>query len=200
MNTMPAALRLIEASDLLPDAEFAKVRKARRAALLPIKRLRRVHLGPFCTFYFECYDTMLFQIQEMLLIEKGGAAQVPDELAAYNPLVPKGQELVATIMFEIEDEVRRANTLARLGGVEDHLFVQVGAEKVYGVPEGDVERTRDDGKTSSVHFLHFPMKPEQIALFRDPGTTILVGCDHESYAHMAVLSPATRAELARDFA
>jgi hypothetical protein len=196
---MTASIRQISASDLLSDAEFSKVRKARRAALLPIKRLRRVHLGPHCTFYFECYETMLFQIQEMLLIEKGGAAQIPDELAAYNPLVPQGRELVATIMFEVEDPVRRAEVLARLGGVEDLLYVKIGETKIYGLADGDEERTRDDGKTSAVHFLHFPLAPEQIAQFRDPATTIMIGSDHESYAHMALLSPATRAELARDF-
>lgn len=196
---MPATARQISASDLMSDTEFSKVRKERRAALLPIKRLRRVHLGPHCTFYFECYDTMLFQIQEMLLIEKGGAAQIPDELAAYNPLVPQGRELIATIMFEVEDPVRRAEVLARLGGVEDLLYIKVGETKIFGLADGDEERTRDDGKTSAVHFLHFPLAPEQIAQFRDPATTIMIGSDHESYAHMALLSPATRAELARDF-
>jgi hypothetical protein len=197
---MPAAQRRIDPSDLMPDAEYAKMRKDRRAALLPTKRLRRVHLGPFCTFYFENYDTMLFQVQEMLLTEKGGAEQIPDELAAYNPLVPQGSELVATVMLEIEDPVQRSRTLARLGGVEDDFFLQVGQDKIAGAAEGDVERTREDGKTSSVHFLHFRLGPEAIARFRDPATTVLVGCDHEQYAHMAVLSPATRAELAKDFA
>lgn len=197
---MPAAERRITPQDLLPDAEFARVRKARRAELLPLKRLRRIELGPVCTFYFECYDTMLFQVQEMLLIEKGGADQVPDELAAYNPLIPDGSELVATVMFEIDDPVRREATLARLGGVEDCFFLQVGAARIAGVPEGDVERTREDGKTSSVHFLRFPLRPEHIAVFRDPATQILVGCSHERYSHLAGLSPASRAELARDFA
>jgi hypothetical protein len=135
----------------------------------------------------------------MLLIEKGGAAQVPDELAAYNPLIPKGSELVATILFEIEDPVRRAQTLARLGGVEDCFFLAVGEDRVRGVPEGDVERTREDGKTSSVHFLRFPLSAAQVARFRDPSVSILVGCDHEHYSHLAGLSPATRAELAKDF-
>lgn len=197
---MPAADRRITPQDLLPDAEFARVRKERRAELLPLKRLRRIELGPVCTFYFECYETMLFQVQEMLLIEKGGADQVPDELAAYNPLIPNGSELVATVMFEIDDPVRREATLARLGGVEDCFFLQVGADRIASVPEGDVERTREDGKTSSVHFLRFPLRPEHIAVFRDPGTQILVGCSHERYSHLAGLSPASRAELARDFA
>jgi hypothetical protein len=197
---MPAALRQITPSDLIPDADYARERRERRAALLPVKRLRRVSLGPFCTLIFENYDTMLFQVQEMLLTEKGGAEQVPDELAAYNPLIPQGLELVATVMFEIDDEVRREQTLARLGGVEDTFFIQVGPERAMGVPEGDVERTRDDGKTSSVHFLRFPLTPDQVARFRDPATQIMVGSGHEAYSHLAGLTPATRAELAKDFA
>jgi hypothetical protein len=197
---MPADARKVTPEDLLPDAEYARVRRDRRAQLLPIKRLRRVELGPICTMIFESYETMLFQIQEMLLTERGGAAQIPDELAAYNPLIPQGQELVATVMFEIDDPVRREETLARMGGVEDRFFLQIGAERVPGVPEGDIERTREDGKTAAVHFLRFRLQPEQIAVFRDPATSIMAGCDHERYSHLAGLSPATRAELARDFA
>ena len=166
---MPLSERRITPEDLLPDAEFAKRRKSWRAELIAMKRLRRIELGPYCTFYFESYETMLFQVQEMLLIEKGGAAQVPDELAAYNPLIPNGSELVATVMFEIDDPIRREAVLARLGGVEDTFFIQVDADRVLGVPEGDIERTRDDGKASSVHFLRFPLKPEHIAVFRKPG-------------------------------
>ena len=197
---MPASTRQVTPADIIPDAEYAKVRAARRAELLPIKRLRRVALGPVCTVIFESYETMLFQIQEMLLTEKGGAEQVPDELAAYNPLIPQGSELVATVMFEIDDPVRREAVLARLGGVDDDFFIQVGDERAAGVPEGDVERTREDGKTSSVHFLRFPLTAEQIARFRDPATSILIGCSHDQYSHLAGLSPATRAELAKDFA
>lgn len=196
---MPEGLRQVTAQDLLPDAEFARVRRDRRAALLPVKRLRRVDLGPVCSFYFESFETMLFQIQEMLLIEKGGPAQVADELAAYNPLIPQGSELVATVMFEIEDAPRRAALLARLGGVEDCFFLRVGDERIAGRADGDIERTRADGKTSSVHFQRFALTAAQKAVFRDPATSILIGCDHENYAHMAALSPATRAELSRDF-
>ena len=188
------------AEDITPVGEFALQRKARREALLPTKRLRRVSLGPHCTVYFESFETLLFQIQEMLLVEKGGDEQLVDELAAYNPLVPQGSELVATIMFEIDDPVRRAALLSQLGGVEDHFFIQVGAGRAPGVNEDDSERTREDGKTSSVHFLHFVLTPEQCASFRDPKVQVMVGCDHPQYAHMAMLSPATRAELARDLA
>ena len=192
--------RAIEVSAILPLTEYVKVRAERRRQIAEIKKNRRLEVGPFATFYFESYETMLFQIQEMLLTERGGTAQVPDELAAYNPLIPQGDELVATVMFEIDDPVRRDQTLARLGGVEDHFFLQVGAERAAGVPEGDQERTREDGKTAAVHFLRFALKPAQIAVFRDPAVSIMIGCDHERYSHLAGLSPATRAELSRDFA
>ena len=92
-----------------------------------IKKNRRLEVGPFATFYFESYDTMLHQVHEMLFIEKGGAEQLPDELAAYNPLIPQGSELVATVMFEIDDPVRRARVLGMLGGVEHKAFIRVGA-------------------------------------------------------------------------
>ena len=147
---MPASTRRVTPDDLLPDVEFAKVRRERRAALLPVKRLRRIELGPICTVYFECYETMLFQIQEMLLTERGGLAQVPDELDAYNPLIPQGRELVATVMFEIDDPVRREAVLARLGGAEDCFYVAIGAERVMAVPEGDVERTRRIARPTAV--------------------------------------------------
>ncbi|HEY5071034.1 MAG TPA: DUF3501 family protein [Caulobacteraceae bacterium] len=197
---MPACLRQVTDQDILPDAVFARERKARRAALMASKRLRRVALGPDCTLYFESYETMLFQIQEMLLTEKGGPAQLADELAAYNPLIPRGRELVATVMFEIDEPRRREAVLGRLGGVEAGFFLKIGEERVSGEPEGDAERTRADGKTSSVHFLRFPLSDAQAALFRDPATAVIAGCDHPLYDHLAVLSGETRAELALDLA
>lgn len=197
---MPAAARRITAADIAPIAAYAAERKARRAALLPLKRLRRVELGPWCTVSFESFETMLFQVQEMLLIEKGGDEQLADELAAYNPMIPQGAELTATAMFEIDDPARRARALAELGGVEHHFFLEIDGSRASAVQEGDIERTRADGKTSSVHFLHFPLQPAQIAAFRAPGARVLVGCDHPRYQHLAVLSDEARAELAKDLA
>ena len=98
-------------------------RAERRKHISEIKRNRRLEVGPFATFYFEFYETMLHQVQEMLFIEKGGEAQLADELAAYNPLIPQGSELVATVMFEIDDPIRRGRVLATLGGVEDRAFI-----------------------------------------------------------------------------
>jgi hypothetical protein len=197
---MPADARTITRDDLVSDAEFGRQRKERRAALLPIKRLRRVPLGPYCTFYFECFETMLFQVQEMLLIEKGGEAQIEDELSAYNPLIPQGNELVATMMFELDDPVRREAFLGGLGGVEDHFYLEIGGAKVMAEPDSDIERSREDGKTSSVHFLRFPLAEGEVADFKEPTTRVILGCDDSRYPHLTMLNPETRAELARDLA
>ncbi len=196
---MPRIDRTITKADIITNAEFAPIRKQRRAALKPSKALRRVDLGRDCTFYFESYDTMLFQIQEMLFIEKGGDEQLQDELRAYNPLVPNGHELVATMMFEIDDPVRRLNLLLKLGGIENHIYLQIGDDKIYVVPEDDAERTSADGKTSSVHFFHFPLTEAQKTAFTDLDNKIILGSDHPDYAHMSVLSPQTVTELAGDF-
>jgi len=192
--------RKIDPSVILPAAEYVKVRAERRRQMAELKKNRRLEVGPFATFYFESYDTMLHQVHEMLFIEKGGAAQIPDELAAYNPLIPQGAELVATVMFEIDDPLRRARVLGMLGGVEDHAFVRVGAETVRGVPEGDQERTRDDGKASAVQFLRFAFTPAQVNAFRGNDGDVVVGFDHPNYGHMAVMPRVVREVLARDFA
>lgn len=192
--------RKIETSDILPLGEYVKLRAERRRQITEIKRSRRLEVGPFATFYFESFETMLHQIHEMLFIEKGGAAQIPDELAAYNPLVPQGSELVATVMFEIEDPLRRARVLASLGGVEHKAFLRVGAATIRGVPADDQERSREDGKASSVQFVHFPFTPAEIAAFRSGEGDVIAGFDHPDYSHMAVMSPAVRRALAGDFA
>ena len=191
--------RTITRADIIDNDAFGPIRKQRRAALKPSKALRRIDLGRDCTFYFESYETMLFQVQEMLYIEKGGDEQLADELSAYNPLIPNGNELVATMMFEIDDPVRRLNLLLQLGGIENHVYLQIRDEKIYVVPEDDAERTSADGKTSSVHFFHFPLTGAQKTAFTNPNSQIILGSDHPAYAHMSVLSATSIAELAGDF-
>ncbi|MDY0881828.1 DUF3501 family protein [Dongia soli] len=191
--------REITRADILPLAEYAKKRVDLRREIVAKKKRRRMEVGPAATFYFECYETMLQQVQEMLYIEKGGEAQIADELDAYNPLIPDGTELIATVMFEIDDPVRRARFLARLGDVEHHAFIRLGADIVRGKPEQDQERTNEAGKASSVHFIHFAFDAAQIRAFRSE-TQIIVGFDHPEYSHMAVMSEAVRQELAGDFA
>lgn len=184
--------------DILPMEVYTGRRKELRRALLDVKKNRRLEVGPVCSFYFENYETMWHQIHEMLFIEKGGAAQIPDELAAYNPLIPKGAELVVTVMFEIDDPERRRALLSRLGGVEETAFLRFSGESVAGVPEADVDRSTAEGKASSVQFVHFPFTPAQAAAFKLPGTEVVVGFDHAAYGHMAVMPEAVRAALAGD--
>jgi len=191
--------RQITRDDIVAIDEYTRTRKDRRREAVAMKRSRRMEVGPFATFYFENFDTMLQQVLEMLYIEKGGEEQLADELAAYNPLIPQGSELVATVMFEIDDEVRRAAVLGRLGGVEETAFIRVAGERVMGVPEEDVDRTNAAGKASSVQFIHFLFTAAQIAAFRDTANEIVVGFGHENYAHMAVMSENIRQALAGDF-
>ena len=195
---MPRENRMITEADILPLSEWAKVRVAHRKALSERKKSRRVAIGPHATLLFENWDTMWYQIQEMLRIEKGGADQLPDELAAYNPMIPNGSELTATLMFGISDEAKRRAFLAELGGVEDHISISIGGDRVKAVAEEDLERTTADGKTSSVHFLHFPFSAEQIAGFKRGGD-ILVRIDHPRYGHAAIIGEEVRTELERDF-
>jgi hypothetical protein len=192
-------MRKITQADILPLPEYMKVRAERRTAMSALKKNRRLEVGPFATFYFESFDTMLQQVQEMLYIEKGGAEQVADELAAYNPLIPNGRELTATVMIEIDDPLRRARVLAGLGGIEHTMFIRFAGQMVKGAAEDDQERTRADGKASSVQFVHFPFTAEQIATFRAPGTEVVVGFSHENYGHMAVMPETVRTTLAKDF-
>lgn len=196
---MSGRKREITPADILPIEQYAKSRRELRQDVVALKARRRVEVGPFSTFYFENYQTMWHQIHEMLFIERGGEAQIADELRAYNPLIPKGRELVATVMFEIEDPLQRARSLARLGGIEDRMFIKLGEQTIRGVPEGDIERTREDGKTSSVHFMHFAFDPAQVAAFRQSGGQVVIGFDHPNYGHMAVMPEAVRAALAEDF-
>jgi hypothetical protein len=195
---MPAR-HAIAAEDIMPAAEYAARRAELRGRIGAAKRLRRLEVGPFVTFYFESWQTLWLQVQEMLHIERGGAAQVPDELAAYNPLVPNGRELVATFMIEIDDAERRKRALAGLGGIEETAFIEVAGETVPGVPETDQDRTTAAGKASSVQFVHFPFSAAQIASFRSPGAKVVVGLRHPAYSHMAVLPEPVRAALAEDF-
>ena len=138
--------KLIEKSDLIPADIYAKNRKQIRKDLVEFKKNRRIALGPYATFYFESFETMLAQVQEMLYIEKGGDEQLNDELTAYNPLVPSGKELTATLMFEIDNPVSRAAFLSKVGGIEEKVYMRIDGETVKAVPEEDVDRTSEEGK------------------------------------------------------
>ena len=194
-----AGKREITRGDIIPMEQYAGERKERRRALVQAKRNRRMEVGPVCTFYFENYETMWNQVHEMLFIEKGGEAQVDDELSAYNPLIPKGRELVATVMFEIDDPVRRQALLDKIGGIEETAFIQIGDEVISGRPEEDLDRTSASGKASSVQFIHFPFTDAQVEAFRASGMQVVVGFKHPQYGHMSAMPEDVRAALAEDF-
>ncbi|MEL0089067.1 MAG: DUF3501 family protein [Rhodospirillales bacterium] len=190
--------RQITSEDIMDLDAYLAIRKDKRREMSLIKKNRRVEVGPFATFYFESYETMWHQVHEMLAIEKGGADQVPDELEAYNPLIPQGNELIATVMFEIDDPLRRKTVLSRMGGVEQNMYLEVNGERVSGQAEEDVDRTAADGKASSVQFVHFPLTPSQAVALKGEGARVIVGIDHENYSHMAVMAEPTRNAVAND--
>lgn len=191
--------RAISEADILSDADYQAKRKELRAVAIAKKKNRRVEAGPFATFYFENYLTMWLQVHEMLRIEKGGAAQIAGELEAYNPLIPQGAELIATLMLEIEDGARRDRTLRTLGNIEETAFLDLDGERIKATPTEYEDRTTPDGKTSSVHWLRFTFTPAQIATFKDGKAPAVLGFTHPNYGHMAVIPPPVRAELAKDF-
>ena len=209
-DVLAAPRRRLTRDDILPVADYLPVRAERRRQIAELKRRRRLEIGPFATFHFENFATMRHQVQEMLAIEKGGEAQLADELDAYNPMVPQGRELVATVMLEIDDPLRRAAMLGRLGGIEERVFIDVGGidvggidvggQRVRGIPDPARENTSPEGKASAVQFIEFRLSSEDAARFKTPGTSIVVGFDHPSYAHMTVMPEAVRAALAEDLA
>ncbi len=184
--------------DIMDMAAYGAIRMERRREIVADKKNRRVHIGPHATFYFENYWTMWLQVHEMLYIEKGGEAQILDELNAYNPLIPKGRELIATVMFEIDDPAKRAAILGELGGVEETFFLSIDGAEVTATAETDVDRTSAEGKASSVQFVHFHLTDDQAAKLKGGAGEVILGIKHPAYSHMTILPPATRAALAGD--
>ena len=196
---MPKEKREIQKSDIMPLDAYIKDRKELRKNIVNFKKNRRVALGPYATFYFESYETMLAQVQEMLYIEKGGDEQLHDELIAYNPLIPNGKELTATLMFEIDNPISRAAFLGKVGGIEEMVFMKIDGDTVKAVPEEDVDRTSAEGKASSVQFIHFNFTDEQIQKFKSSDVNIELGMDHKEYSHTTKLSKENIASLSEDF-
>ncbi len=191
--------REIQKEDIMPLDVYIKNRKEIRKNIVNFKKDRRIALGPYATFYFENYETMLAQVQEMLYIEKGGDEQLKDELIAYNPLIPNGKELTATLMFEIDNPVSRAAFLGKVGGIEEKIFIKIDGEIVNAIPEQDVDRTSAEGKASSVQFLHFKFTNEQIQKFKLDGAEVEIGIDHNEYSHTTKLSTLNLSSLSSDF-
>jgi len=191
--------RQVEKEDLMSADAYAECRKQTRRDLVEFKKNRRIALGPYATFYFESFETMLGQVQEMLHIEKGGDEQLKDELTAYNPLVPNGKELTATLMFEIDNPISRSAFLGKVGGIEDKIFINIDSESVKAVPEDDVDRTSAEGKASSVQFIHFKFNDDQINKIKSGNASIKLEIDHKEYAHTTKLTDENVKSLSADF-
>ena len=191
--------RQIEKEDLIPEDINVQERKRIRKNLVEFKKNRRIALGPYATFYFESFETMLAQVQEMLHIEKGGEEQLKDELEAYNPLVPNGKELTATLMFEIDNPVSRASFLGKVGGIEEKVVMKINDEIIKATPEQDVDRTSEEGKASSVQFLHFKLNQDQIIKFKSDKVSIDLGIEHKEYMHTTKLTEDNIKSLSADF-
>ena len=196
---MPKEKREILKDDIMPLDVYTKKRKELRKDILEFKKNRRIPLGPYATFYFESFETMLAQVHEMLYIEKGGDEQLKDELTAYNPLVPNGKELTATLMFEIDNPVSRASFLGKVGGIEEKVFMRIDKELIKAVPEEDVDRTSAEGKASSVQFIHFKFTNNQIEKFKSNLSIIEIGINHKEYSHLTILNEQTIKSLSADF-
>jgi len=196
---MPRTQHTITADDILPLPQYEQIRADKKQEAILRKKLTSLAVGPNATALFETWDSMWLQIQEMLRIEKGGAEQLKDELAAYDPMVPKGSELTMTLLFEVEDPVRRDVFLRNLGGVEDYIALTVGGTKIPARAEADLERTREsDGKTSAVHFLHFDFTPAQVTAWRSGEGQAMLVIDHPAYGHAALIGAEARSYLARE--
>ena len=191
---------LIPPESLMTLEAYAKARKEFRAKVIAHKKARTVHLAEHLTLQFEDELTMRYQIQEMLRIEKIFEEEgIRGEIEAYDPLVPDGSNLKATMLIEYEDAGERRRALARLKGVEDRVWVAAeGHERVFAIADEDLERENDE-KTSSVHFLRFEFAPEMVAALKR-GAALAMGVDHPAMtASIPAVGEATRTALLRDF-
>ena len=188
MNITPDSLMSLEV--------YAKHRKAHKPAIIAHRRLRSVRLGEHLNVQFEDEQTIRYQIQEMLRIEKIFEEEgILAEIEAYAPLVPDATNWKATMMIEYPDVEERRRELARLIGIEDRVYVQVeGQAPVYAIADEDLDRSNDE-KTAAVHFLRFEFSPEQRAAMR-AGAAVRIGCDHANYKAEARIAPETLISLA----
>ena len=196
---MPKEKKIILKEDIMPLDVYTSQRKELRKKIVNFKKNRRIPLGPYATFYFESFETMLAQVHEMLYLEKGGDEQLKDGLTAYNPLVPNGKELTATLMFEIDNPVSRASFLGKVGGIEEKVFMRIDEELVKAIPKEDVDRTSAEGKASSVQFIHFKFTDNQIEKFKSNLSIIEIGISHNEYSHSTKLNEQIIKSLSADF-
>ena len=190
--------REITRDDLMSLEQYAEQRDAFRQQVLAHKKHRQVALGPNATLYFEDRLTLLYQIQEMLRIEKVFEADgINEELEAYNPLIPTGRNFKATFMIEYADAAVRAAQLEKMVNIEDLVWMQVGEhDKIWSIADEDLERSNET-KTSAVHFLRFEIS-DAMAQDLKAGADWQIGVQHAVYTYDMLVEGDTRASLLAD--
>ena len=189
----------IEKTDILSRDEYKIKRKSLREKMVLRKKFRRVDIGPYVTMYFENKDTIIHQINEMVYIEDGGEQQIDDEILAYKSLIPNGSELVATVMVEIDNPIKRAEFLSKMGGFEETINIKIHDKEIKGKAELDGDRTTADGKASSVQFVHFEFDQEAVKSIKNNMENVCISINHSSYRHSVILNTDTVGELIKDF-
>lgn len=199
MSAIHKTMHKIARDSLLSLETYARQRKEFRARVMAHKRDRTVHLGAHVTLIFEDELTLRYQVQEMLRIERTFEEQgIQDELDVYNPLIPDGRNLKATMMIEYADAEERKHALSKLKGIEDRVWIQAeGCARIYAIADEDLERENEE-KTSAVHFLRFELDDEMARALKY-GVGLALGVDHPSYqAEVSTVAAGVRASLARD--
>jgi hypothetical protein len=191
---------MLTAQDLYSLEQYSAHRPDYKRRAVEHRKRRQIRLGQNMTLHFEDRTTVQYQIQEMLLIERTFSLQgIQDELDAYNPLIPSGTNLKATLTIEYGDPELRAQALARLHGVEDRVYVRVeGHDPVYAVADEDLDRSTET-KTAAVHFLRFELTTDMIKSLRENQTALTVGVDHTEYTHSTQVHAGTINSLIQDF-
>ncbi len=190
--------RKITINDIISIEEYSKHRNKRRQEINSIKKDRRIYVGPFVTFYFENFHTMLYQIQEMLFIEKGDKNQAYEEIESYNSLVPIDNELIATVMIEIDNEIKRHVELRKLAGIENSISISSNGESFFSEPLSDENRTKSDGKTSAVHFIKFKTNENFFKDLEDKSKDIMLSINHSEYSHSSKITYESRLSLIKN--
>ena len=192
-------INTIEKTDILSRDEYKIKRKSLREKMVLRKKFRRVDIGPYVTMYFENKDTIIHQINEMVYIEDGGEQQIDDEILAYKSLIPNGSELVATVMVEIDNPIKRAEFLSKMGGFEETINIKIHDKEIKGKAELDGDRTTADGKASSVQFVHFEFDEQAVKSIKNNMENVSISINHKNYRHSAILNTETVEELIKDF-
>jgi Protein of unknown function (DUF3501) len=194
-------MQKLAVTQLLSLEQYARERPASRPGAMQHRRARQLHIGEHCSWSFEDRRTVCYQVQEMLRSERIFEPDaIAEELETYNPLIPDGSNLKATLMIEYADPEQRARRLTELRGFERRCWMRVaGFEPVYAIADEDLVR-ENDSKTAAVHFLRFEFSAAMITAAR-AGGALAAGVDHPAYCHSVdPLPEALRRELLADFA